>query len=169
MHCCPYGHLHGNFTFSRLDNNFSRQYVSFGIFFSYFFLKIGFGISCKLSPWRQFAWKVKACFLGQKKKNIINIVTCWICPGSGRGWLKQSLWEKQFVCFFVLLGSLTYRADTKSMDNYCQTLQREIMPKVRKAELSFLYATCRLVLFYISTKYHKNIPKGLWLTERTQN
>ena len=26
------------------------------------------------------------------------------------------------------------------------------MPKVRKAELSFLYATCRLVLFYISTK-----------------
>ena len=43
------------------------------------------------------------------------------------------------------------------------------MPKVRKAELSFLYATCRLVLFYISTKYHKNIPKGLWLTERTRN
>ena len=23
--------------------------------------------------------------------------------------------------------------------------------------------TCHLVLFYISTKYHKNIPKGLWL------
>ena len=30
------------------------------------------------------------------------------------------------------------------------------MPKVRKAELSFLYATRRLVLFYISTKYHKS-------------
>ena len=26
-----------------------------------------------------------------------------------------------------------------------------------------------LVLFYISTKYHNNIPKGLWLTEWTQN
>ena len=57
--------------------------------------------------------------------------------------------------------------------------QSNYMPKVRKAELSFLYATCRLVLFYISvknirqyktshlvlfyisTKYHKNIPKGL--------
>ena len=36
------------------------------------------------------------------------------------------------------------------------------MPKVRKTELSFLYATHHLVLFYISTKYHKNIPKGLW-------
>ena len=33
------------------------------------------------------------------------------------------------------------------------------MPKVRKTELSFLYVTCRLVLFYSSTKYHKNIPK----------
>ena len=42
-------------------------------------------------------------------------------------------------------------------------------PKVRKAELSFLYMSCRLVLFYISTTYHKNIPKGLWLTEQTQN
>ena len=29
--------------------------------------------------------------------------------------------------------------------------------------------TCRLVLFYISTKYYKNILKGLWLTERTRN
>ena len=27
------------------------------------------------------------------------------------------------------------------------------------AELSFLYVTRRLVLFYISTKYHKNIPQ----------
>ena len=33
------------------------------------------------------------------------------------------------------------------------------MPKVRKAELSFLYMTHRLVLFYISAKYHRNIPK----------
>ena len=57
----------------------------------------------------------------------------------------------------------------KSMDNHCQTLQREITPKVRKAELSFLYATRRLVLFYISTKYHENIPKDLCLTERKRN
>ena len=43
------------------------------------------------------------------------------------------------------------------------------MPKVRKAELSFLYATCCLILFYISTKYHRNIQKGILVTERTQN
>ena len=55
------------------------------------------------------------------------------------------------------------------MDNHCQTLQREITAKVRKAEVLFLYAIHRLVLFYISTKYHKNIPKGLWLTEQTRN
>ena len=46
--------------------------------------------------------------------------------------------------------------------------QREITPKLRK-EVSFLYATRRLVLYYMSTKYHKNIPKSLWLTERTRS
>ena len=43
------------------------------------------------------------------------------------------------------------------------------MPKVRKAELSFLYAICHLVLFYISTKYHQNILKGIQVTELTRN
>ena len=33
------------------------------------------------------------------------------------------------------------------------------MPKVRKAELTFLYATHSLILFHISTKYHQNIPR----------
>ena len=42
------------------------------------------------------------------------------------------------------------------------------MLKVRKSELSFLYVTCCLILFYISTKYHQNIPKGIGVTERTQ-
>ena len=42
-------------------------------------------------------------------------------------------------------------------------------PKVRKPMLSFLYETRRLVLFYIFTKYHKNILKVIWLTERTEN
>ena len=43
------------------------------------------------------------------------------------------------------------------------------MPKVRKAELSFLYMTCLLFMFYISTKYHQNIPKGIRVTEQTLN
>ena len=52
-------------------------------------------------------------------------------------------------------GYSSYRADTK----FFQIKQRVILPKVRKPELSILYATCHLFLIYISTKYHQNIPK----------
>ena len=52
------------------------------------------------------------------------------------------------------------------MHNHCQIWQKERIPKVRKAEL-FLYTTRRLILLYISTKYHQNIQKGI--TEQTQN
>ena len=54
------------------------------------------------------------------------------------------------------------------MDYHPQIIQREITPKVRKA-FSFLYATLRLVLFYISAKYQQNIPKGITVTEQTRN
>ena len=43
------------------------------------------------------------------------------------------------------------------------------MPKVNKAELSFLYGTPCLILFYNSTKYPQNIPLGIQVTEQTQN
>ena len=36
-------------------------------------------------------------------------------------------------------------------------------------ELSFLQATCHLNLFFISTKFHQNIPKGIRATERIRN
>ena len=52
----------------------------------------------------------------------------------------------------------SYRADTTAIS---KTKLKEITPKIWKPELSFLHATSRLVLFYISTKYHKNIPKGI--------
>ena len=55
------------------------------------------------------------------------------------------------------------------MDYHCQISQREITPKVRKAELSFLYATSHRVLFYISAKHHRNILKGIPVTEQTRN
>ena len=54
---------------------------------------------------------------------------------------------------------------TEQTRNLFQIKQRVVTPKVRKAELSFLYVTRRLVLFYISTKYHQNIPKGIQVTE----
>ena len=47
--------------------------------------------------------------------------------------------------------------------------QGEITQKVWKQELSFLYATHRHDLFYITVKYHDYIPKGIQVTERTRN
>ena len=44
------------------------------------------------------------------------------------------------------------------MGYHCQIWQRKIAPKVRKAEMPFLYATRHLILFYMSTKSHRNIP-----------
>ena len=44
-----------------------------------------------------------------------------------------------------------------------------ITPKVRKSELSFLYEIRHLVLIYISTKCHQNIPKAIHVTEQTRS
>ena len=57
----------------------------------------------------------------------------------------------------------------RTQQNLFQTKQRGITPKVKKQELSFLYATCCLILFYTSSKYYQNIPKGILVTEPTQN
>ena len=34
---------------------------------------------------KQFAWIVKACFLGKTRKTYHQFVVCWICPTSGKG------------------------------------------------------------------------------------
>ena len=47
--------------------------------------------------------------------------------------------------------------------------QREITPKVSKAELWFLCMTHRLIVLYNCMKFHLNIFNGCQLTERTQN
>ena len=57
---------------------------------------------------------------------------------------------------------------TELTRNLFEIKQRVITPKVTKAELSFLYITCCLVLFYISAKYHRNIPKGIPVTEQRE-
>ena len=57
---------------------------------------------------------------------------------------------------------------TEGTRNLFQIKQRVITPKVRKPELSVLYATHHLILIYISTKYNQNIPKGIQVTEQTR-
>ena len=58
---------------------------------------------------------------------------------------------------------------TELTQNQIQTHEGEITPKVRKPELSFLYAKRHLVLFYISNKYYQNIPKGIRVSGQTRN
>ena len=59
-------------------------------------------------------------------------------------------------------GVLSYRADTKSISNKTKASNS----KSKKARIAM---TRRLALFYISTKYHQNIPKGIQVTEWTRS
>ena len=47
--------------------------------------------------------------------------------------------------------------------------QREITPKISKAELQFLCMTHRLIVFYNCMKFHLNSFNGCQLTEQTRN
>ena len=49
-----------------------------------------------------------------------------------------------------------------------QSIKGEITKKVLRRELSLLYATHRHDLFYITVKYHQNIPNGIQVIERTR-
>ena len=42
----------------------------------YFSWKIGFYIPCKLSLERQFAWNVKACFVGKLEQIHVSLICC---------------------------------------------------------------------------------------------
>ena len=57
-----------------------------------------------------------------------------------------------------------YRADT----NMHKNIRGEITQTAIKRELSFLYATHRHDLFYITVNYHQNISNSFQVTERTQ-
>ena len=48
-----------------------------------------------------------------------------------------------------------------------KNIKGEITQKVIKRELSFLHVTHCHDLFYITVKYHQNIPKGIQLIEQT--
>ena len=48
-------------------------------------------------------------------------------------------------------------------------IQREIIPKMYRQELQFLWSACRLIMLYISMKFHKNILNGFQVIERNRN
>ena len=49
-----------------------------------------------------------------------------------------------------------------------KNIKGEITQKVLKQGLSFLYMTHRHDLFYITVKYHQNIPNGIQVIQQTQ-
>ena len=49
-----------------------------------------------------------------------------------------------------------------------KSIKGEISKKVLKRELSFSYMTHLHALFYITVKYHQNIPNGIQVMERTR-
>ena len=49
-----------------------------------------------------------------------------------------------------------------------KSIKGEITQKVLKRELSFLYVTHSHDQFYITVKYHQNIPNGFQVKERTR-
>ena len=59
-------------TLSTLGIVFSRQHIGI-VFFFLFFLRIGFDISCKLSPFETVCMKCQILFCGKNKKNITNL------------------------------------------------------------------------------------------------
>ena len=62
-------------------------------------------------------------------------------------------------------GYWSYRVDTKSFSNKTKGGNS----KSKKARLLILHAICHLVLIYIYTKYHQNIPKGIQVKEWTRS
>ena len=58
---------------------------------------------------------------------------------------------------------------TEQTQNSIANDQREITPKISKAELWFLRMTHRLIVLYNCMKFHFNNFNGCQVTERTQN
>ena len=58
---------------------------------------------------------------------------------------------------------------TKRTHNSIANDQREITPKISKAELWFLCLTHRLIVLYNCMKFHLNSFNGCQLTKRLQN
>ena len=56
------------------------------------------------------------------------------------------------------------------LDGQTQVKKKKVLKQYPTTNnLVSMYVTRHLILFYISTKIHKNISKGIQLTEQTQN
>ena len=90
---------------------------------------------------------------------------------------KAELWFLCMThCLIVLYNCMKFNLNsfrgcqhTERTRNSIANGQREITPKISKAELRFLCMTHRLILLYKCVKFHLNSFNGCQLTERTRN
>ena len=74
-----------------------------------------------------------------------------------------------YNCIQFRLNSFNGCQVTERTRNSITNDQREITPKIYKAELWFLCMTHRLIALYNCMKFHLNSFNGCQLTERTRN
>ena len=90
---------------------------------------------------------------------------------------KAELWFLCMAhCLIVLHNCMKFHLNnfngcqlTERTRNCIANDQREITPKISKAELRFLCMTHRLIVLYNCMKFHLNNFNGCQLTERTRN
>ena len=78
-----------------------------------------------------------------------------------------SSWPVLHNCEVSWLYSKGYSSCRPDRNMHKQSIKGEITQKVLKRGLSFLYATHRHDLLYITMKYHQNIPNSIQVIERT--
>ena len=74
-----------------------------------------------------------------------------------------------FVPSIIKIFHRVFVLQSRVKKSKSNTRRRDNSKSEKKPQLSFLYVACRLVLFFITTKYHQNIPKSVRLTYRTLN
>ena len=90
---------------------------------------------------------------------------------------KAELWFLSMThCLIVLYNCKKFHLNyfngcqlTERTRNCIANYQREITPKISKAELWFLCITHRLIVLYNCMKFHLNNLNGCQLTQRTRN
>ena len=135
--------------------------------------------TCVFSPCRrQCARNIRSCFMG-KIRNI---------SSTRKGFLEKKQMSppppqshqschpctqqsscSTFVPSIIKIFRRVFVLQSRDKKSNSNTRRGDDSKRKKKPKLSFLYVTCHLVLFDITTKYHQNIPKSVRLTKRTLN
>ena len=104
------------------------------------------------------------------------------CIWNHQGEITQKVWKQEMSfmyathhhdLFYIAVKYHDYMPKGNQVKEWTKNCiwndQREITQKIPQQELPFLYATHSLHLFYITIKYHQNIPNGFQVMEWTSN